>query len=54
MTLDYETKSSYTGQVKWTVQGQQAVAKVTINVTNIEPGKPGDADPHPHGVQACQ
>ena len=41
VTLDYETKSSYTGQVKWTVQGQQAVAKVTINVTNIEPGEPG-------------
>ena len=39
-TLDYETKSSYTGQVKWTVQGQAAVADVTINVTDLEAGQP--------------
>ncbi len=39
-TLDYETKSSYTGKVEWTVQGQAAVANVTINVTDREAGKP--------------
>ena len=39
-TLDYETKSSYTGQVKWTVQGQQAVANLTINVEDLEADKP--------------
>ncbi|MDE0195862.1 MAG: fibronectin type III domain-containing protein, partial [bacterium] len=38
--MDYETKSSYTGQVKWTVQGQQAVANLTINVIDLEAGKP--------------
>ena len=40
-TLDYETKSSYTGKVTWTVQGQTAVANLTINITDVEPGKPG-------------
>ena len=40
-TLDYETKSSYTGQVNWTVQGQAAAADVTINVTDVGPGQPG-------------
>ena len=40
-SLDYETKSSYTGQVNWTVQGQAAAAELTINVTDIEPGQPG-------------
>ncbi|MYE33176.1 MAG: hypothetical protein F4X80_11125, partial [Chloroflexi bacterium] len=39
-TLDYETTSSYTGQVKWTVQGQQAVVDLTINVVDLEAGKP--------------
>ncbi len=40
-TLDYETKSSYSGQVSWTVKGQAAVASLTINVTDLEAGKPG-------------
>ncbi len=35
-SLDYETTSSYTGQVHWTVQGQAAAADLTINVTDIE------------------
>ena len=39
-TIDYETTSSYTGQVKWTVQGQEAIANLTINVTDLEAGKP--------------
>ena len=39
-TIDYETKSSYTGQVKWTVQGQESVVNLTINVTDLEAGKP--------------
>ena len=40
-TLDHETKASYTGQVKWTVLGQEAVVNLTINVTDVEAGKPG-------------
>ena len=40
-TIDYETTSSYTGQVKWTVQGQESVANLTINVTDFEAGTPG-------------
>ena len=40
-SLDYETKDSYTGQVTWTVNGQKAVANVTVNVTDVRPGKPG-------------
>ena len=39
-TLDYETKSSYTGTVTWTVQGQTATVNLTINVTDLEAGKP--------------
>ena len=39
-TLDYETRSSYTGTVTWTVQGQTATANLTINVTDLEAGKP--------------
>ncbi len=39
-SLDYETKTSYTGQVKWTVQDQEAVANLTINVTDLEAGEP--------------
>ncbi|MYA19442.1 MAG: hypothetical protein F4Z25_04055, partial [Chloroflexi bacterium] len=38
--LDYETKTSYTGKVHWTVQGQAAAANLTINVTDVEAGKP--------------
>ena len=38
--LDYEKKDSYTGQVKWTVQSQQAVANLTINIVDVTPGKP--------------
>ncbi len=40
-TLDYDTKSSYAGQVKWTVQGQEAVANLTINITEVLPGRIG-------------
>ncbi len=40
-TIDYETKSSYTGQVTYTVQGQTATIDLTINVTEVEAGKPG-------------
>ena len=40
-TLDYETKSSYAGKVSWVVLGQTSVANVTINVTDLEAGKPG-------------
>ena len=39
-SLDYETKASYTGQVKWTVQGQVCVANLIINITDAEAGKP--------------
>ena len=39
-TIDYETKSSYTGKVNWTVQGQAAAADVTINVADLEAGQP--------------
>ena len=38
--LDYETKNSYTGQINWTVQGRATVANLTINVTDVEAGKP--------------
>ena len=40
-TLDYETKSSYTGKVHFTVQGQAVVINLTVNVTDIETGTPG-------------
>ena len=40
-TLDYETTPSYTGKVNWTVQGQAAVANLTINVTDVGAGKTG-------------
>ena len=39
-SLDFETTSSYTGSVTWTVQGQTATANLTINVTDVEAGKP--------------
>ena len=39
-TLDYETKSSYTGKVEYTIQGQPAVVNLTINVADVAPGKP--------------
>ena len=39
-TIDFETKSSYTGKVHWTVQEQQATADVTITVTDLEAGQP--------------
>ena len=35
-SLDYETKSSYTGKVKWTVQGAAAEFNLTINVTDVK------------------
>ena len=52
-SLDYETKKSYTGQVNWTVQNQAMTASLTINITDVAPGKPerpdGDAvDDQPH------
>ena len=34
-TLDHEVKSSYTGKVAWTVNGQAAEVNLTINVTNV-------------------
>ena len=40
-TIDYETKSAYTGQVQWTVQGQAVFATVTIQVIDLEAGQPG-------------
>ena len=49
--LDYETKNSYTGSVTWTVQGQTATADLTINVTDVEAGKPDAPTLDPHGVQ---
>ncbi|MXY15554.1 MAG: hypothetical protein F4Y57_00705, partial [Acidobacteria bacterium] len=39
-SLDYETKNSYTGKVNWTVQSHASVANLTINVTDVTPGKP--------------
>ncbi len=40
-TLDYETKSAYTGQVKYTVNGGAAVIGLTIQVTDLPaPNKP--------------
>ena len=51
-TLDYETKESYAGQVKWTVvQGQEAVANLTILVANMETGKPAAPTVRPRSVQ---
>ena len=40
--LDFETKSSYTGKVNWTVQGQAAAADLTINLTDVEAGQPDE------------
>ena len=34
-TLDHEAKSSYTGKVAWTVNGQAAEVNLTINVTDV-------------------
>ena len=34
-TLDREAKSSYTGKVSWTVNGQAAEVNLTIDVTNV-------------------
>ena len=34
-TLDYEAKSSYTGKVSWTVNGQAAEVNLTINLTDV-------------------
>ena len=39
-TLDYETKNSYAGQVGYTVDGNASAISVTINVTDLEVGKP--------------
>ena len=42
-TLDYEDEDNrtYTGQVTWKVQGQDAAADLTINVTDVEATMPG-------------
>lgn len=41
-SLDHETKTSYTGKVEFTVQGQQAEINFTINVTDVTgPATPG-------------
>ena len=40
-SLDYETKSTYSGKLAWVVQGQTASVNITINVTDLEAGKPG-------------
>ena len=34
--LDHETKSSYTGKVKWTVNAEAAEVNLTINVTDVD------------------
>ena len=39
-TLDYEAKSSYTGQVSYTVDGHAATIALAVNVTDVEVGKP--------------
>ena len=39
-SLDYETDNLYYVDVQWTVQGKTASADVTINVTDVGPGKP--------------
>ena len=39
-SLDHETKPSYSGTVTWTVQGQTATVNLTIEVTDVTPGKP--------------
>ena len=40
-TLDWVTKSSYSGSVQYTVNGQNSVVNLTIYVTAVAPGKPG-------------
>ena len=40
-SLDYDTKSTYTGEVRWTVQRQAAVVNLTINVVQGTVGQPG-------------
>ena len=39
--LDFETKTSYTGKVEFTVQGQPAAIPFTINLTDVETPTPG-------------
>ncbi len=40
-TLDYETKTTYTGQVEYTINGETAVIGLTIQVTDLPaPDKP--------------
>ena len=40
-SLDHETKSSYTGQVSYTVDGVSSAIDLTITVTDLEAGQPG-------------
>ncbi len=49
-TLDYETKTAYTGQVKYTVNGGDATIGLTIEVTDI----PAPARPAPPTVTAVE
>ena len=39
--LDFETKSSYTGKVEYTVNGYATAIDVTVNLIDLEAGKPG-------------
>ena len=38
--LDYEHKSSYTGKVNWTIQGQAVAADLTIEIGDVSAGQP--------------
>ncbi|MDE2940715.1 MAG: fibronectin type III domain-containing protein [Chloroflexota bacterium] len=38
--LDYETKNTYSGKVKWTLNGWDVAANLTIKVSEVLPGKP--------------
>lgn len=40
-TLDYDTTSSYSGQVEYTVEGQNAIISLTINVLEADQNRPG-------------
>ena len=40
-TLDYETTTSYTGEVSYTVNNMTANADITINVNNVQAPTPG-------------
>ena len=50
-SLDYETKDSYTGQVRYTVGGHNAAISVSLKVTDVAPGQARRAHGDAHGVQ---